>query len=175
MAAKWKLTTTPPEARLMRDRARKAASFRTAPTKARLPATYSATLAEIKQCVRASRLRTVLTANAAMVMAYREIGRVILDRQQAEGWGAEVIDRLSSDLREAFPDMRGTSPRSLKYRRSFASARPEPAIVQGTLARIGWYQNIALLDKLDYAATRLWYARPREQATVRGSILEFPP
>jgi hypothetical protein len=38
-----------------------------------------------------------------MVLLYWDIGRTILDRQQAEGWGAKVIDRLSTDLREAFP------------------------------------------------------------------------
>ena len=165
MASKKKLTATPSEARLTRGRARDAASSPAAPTKANLPATYSATLAEIKQCVRQSRLRTVLAANAAMVTAYWEIGRVILDRQQAEGWGAKVIDRLSSDLREAFPDMRGLSPRNLKYMRSFAAAWPDAAIVQGTLAQIGWYQNIALLDKLTDAPPRLWYA---QQAAEHG-------
>lgn len=163
MAAKKKLTTRKPEARLTRGRARVEASFPAAPTKASLPATYAATLAEIKQCVRQSRLRTVLAANAAMVMAYWEVGRVILHRQEAEGWGAKVIDRLSSDLREAFPEMRGLSPRNLKYMRSFAAAWPDAAIVQGTLAQIGWYQNIALLDKLDDAATRLWYAQQAAQ------------
>ena len=29
--------------------------------------------------------------------------RTILERQDREGWGARVIDRLSTDLREAFP------------------------------------------------------------------------
>ena len=61
---------------------------------------------------------------------------------------ARVIDRLSDDLRKAYPDMRGLSPRNLKYMRAFAAAWPDKAIVQGALAQILWYHNIALLDKL---------------------------
>ncbi len=71
-----------------------------------------------------------------MVLLYWDIGRVILDRQEREGWGAKVIDRLAADLREAFPDMRGFSPRNLKYMRAFAAAWPERAIVQQLAAQI---------------------------------------
>ena len=64
-----------------------------------------------------------------------------------EGWGAKVIDRLSSDLTKEFPDMKGFSPRNLKYMRSFAAAWTDPSIVQAPLAQLSWYHNIALLDK----------------------------
>lgn len=145
--------------RLSRGRAKEDARFTAAPPVAALPADYAATLAEIKQRLQQARLRTLLAANAQMVMAYWETGRVILSRQEAEGWGARVIDRLSGDLREAFPEMKGLSPRNLKYMRAFAAAWPDPEIVQGTLAQIGWYQNITLLDKVEGAEVRLWYAR----------------
>ena len=64
----------------------------------------------------------------------------------------------TADLREAFPDMRGLSPRNLKYMRAFAAAWPDPAIVQRVVAQIPWRSNIALLDKLDNSSIRLWYA-----------------
>lgn len=153
------VSKSPATDRHARGRAREGALF-TAPAPAGdMPAGYSRMLSEIKQQVQQARLRTVLAANASMVTAYWEVGRVILLRQQAEGWGAKVIDRLSIDLRTAFPDMQGLSPRNLKYMRAFAAAWPDGAIVQGALAQIGWYQNIALLDKLKSPAERLWYAR----------------
>lgn len=157
--------------RLARGKVRKDACFTAAPQIGDLPSTYLTILAEIKSRVQQSRLRTVLAANSAMVLAYWEIGQVILTRQQSEGWGAKVIDRLSADLREAFPDMQGLSPRNLKYMRSFAAAWPDVAIVQGALAQIGWYQNIALLNKLGDAATRLWYAQKTAQYGWSQSIL----
>jgi predicted nuclease of restriction endonuclease-like (RecB) superfamily len=84
---------------------------------------------------------------------------MILDRQERAGWGARVIDRLAGDLREAFPDMRGFSPRNLKYMRAFAAAWPDRAMVQEVLAQITWYHNVTLIEKLDAEADRLWYAR----------------
>ena len=54
--------------------------------------------------------------------------------------------------------MTGLSPRNLKYMRAFAAAWPDEAIVQGPLAQITWYHNIALLEKLKDRAQRLWYA-----------------
>ena len=88
----------------------------------------------------------VLGANVAMLLLYWEIGGSILARQAEEGWGAQVIDRLSADLRHAFPDMSGLSARNLKYMRAFAAAWPERAIVQQAVAQLNWYHNLALLD-----------------------------
>jgi hypothetical protein len=79
----------------------------------------------IKQRIQQERLRVVMAANSAMVLLYWDIGRTILDRQEREGWGAKVIDRLSADLREAYPDMQGFSSRNLLFMRSFAEACPD--------------------------------------------------
>jgi len=144
--------------RKSRGRRRDDASFPVPPTRRGLPTGYANLLGEIKQRIGTERLRTVMAANSAMVMLYWDIGGLILDRQEREGWGAKVIDRLSADLREAFPDMRGLSPRNLKYMRAIAAAWPDPAIVQRVVAQIPWRTNIALLDKLDNSAIRLWYA-----------------
>ena len=148
-----------PEKRLARGRALPEARFPLAPAKASLPGDYAAALRAIKRRIQQERLRVALSANAAMVTLYWDIGRMILERQERAGWGAKVIDRLAADLRESFPEMRGFSPRNLKYMRAFAAAWPERAIVQEALARIPWYHQIALLEKLDDSDERLWYAR----------------
>jgi predicted nuclease of restriction endonuclease-like (RecB) superfamily len=142
-----------------RGRARADAAFPVAPSRAELPADYGATLADIKQRVAIQRLRVVTTANAAMVELYWDIGRTILDRQLNAGWGAKIIDRLSEDLRAAYPDLQGFSPRNLKYMRAFAAAWPDLEIVQRAAAQLPWRQNMVLLDRLDDLETRLWYAR----------------
>ena len=135
------------------------ASFPVAPSRSDLPRGYATTLRAIKQRIQRDRLRVILAANAAMVLLYWDLGRMILDRQQHAGWGAKVIDRLAADLREAFPDMQGFSPRNLQYMRAFAAAWPKRAIVQAALAQITWYHNVTLLEKLDAVADRLWYVR----------------
>ncbi len=146
-------------------RQRDEASFPVPPAKATVPPDYLAVLSEIKERIQQTRLRTVLAANAGMILMYWDIGQVILKRQDEQGWGAKVIDRLSADLQQAFPDLRGLSPRNLKYMRAFAAAWSDRAIVQRVIAQIPWRQNIALLEQLEDAKTRLWYA---EQTIAHG-------
>jgi predicted nuclease of restriction endonuclease-like (RecB) superfamily len=68
------------------------------------------------------------------------------------------VDTLARDLRNAFPDMKGFSPRNLKYMRAFAEAWPDLEFVQAMLAQLPWYHQLALLDKLKTAEERRWYA-----------------
>ena len=152
-------------------RRRADASIPAPPGRGELPADYAALLGEIKERIRTERVRVVLAANQAMVLLYWDIGRAILARQEREGWGARTIDRLSHDLREAFPDMRGFSPRNLKYMRAFAAAWPDRAIVQQAAAQIPWFHNCVLLDKVSDLETRLWYvAKAREKGWSRSVL-----
>jgi predicted nuclease of restriction endonuclease-like (RecB) superfamily len=159
--------------RLSLGRAHRDAAFPSAPAKFQLPNGYAEVLADLKQRIGQERLRTVLAANAAMVLLYWDIGRVILQRQEQEGWGAKVIDRLSMDLRKDFSDMQGLSPRNLKYMRAFAAAWPDKAIVQRLAAQIPWFHNCILLDKVSDAATRQWYIQKTIENGWSRSILEI--
>jgi predicted nuclease of restriction endonuclease-like (RecB) superfamily len=152
-------------ARTARGRQRKDALVPAPPPRVGLPDDYMEALSEIKDRIQQERLRVVLSANAAMVQLYWDIGNAILARQSAEGWGSKVIDRLSADLRASFPDMRGLSPRNLKYMRAFAAAWPDRTIVQRIVAQLPWRHNIALLGLLNDQKTRLRYA---EEALRQG-------
>jgi len=104
-------------------------------------------------------VRAALSVNRELVLLYWQLGQDILTRQRQQGWGAKVIDRLARDLQKEFPDMKGFSPRNLKYMRAFAEAYPNEPIVQEVLAQITWYHNIALIEKLKSPEERLWYAQ----------------
>ena len=152
-------------------RRRAGASIPVPPGRGELPADYANLLGEIKERVRTERVRVVLAANEAMVLLYWDIGKAILARQEREGWGARTIDRLSHDLREAFPDMRGFSPRNLNYMRAFAAAWPGREIVQQAAAQIPWFHNCILLDKVSDRRTRLWYVTKTRQEGWSRNVL----
>lgn len=124
-----------------------------------LPADYSDWLKSLKQRIAGAQHHAAVAVNKELVLLYWQIGQQILARQDKQGWGAKVIDQLSKDLMAAFPAMKGFSPRNLKYMRAFAQAWPEQDFVQAVLAQLPWYHQIALLDKLDNATERRWYAR----------------
>ncbi|MGA9367082.1 MAG: PDDEXK nuclease domain-containing protein [Steroidobacteraceae bacterium] len=123
------------------------------------PKNYAALLEELKQRIRSSRLRAALSVNRELIVLYWSIGRDILARQRAEGWGTKVIDRLAADLRRTFPEMTGISARNLKYMRAFAEAWPAEEIVQQLAAQLPWGHHMHLLDALESPAEREWYAR----------------
>jgi predicted nuclease of restriction endonuclease-like (RecB) superfamily len=134
-------------------------------SRASLPPGYRAFLDDLKVRIRAAQIRAVLAVNSHLVLLYWRLGRDILVRQRHEGWGAHVIDRLGADLRKAFPEMQGFSPRNLKYMRAFAEAWPDEEIVQQAVAQLPWGHNVRLLDRLRSRDERLWYVR---QAVAQG-------
>jgi predicted nuclease of restriction endonuclease-like (RecB) superfamily len=122
------------------------------------PEGYADWLADLKARIHTAQQRATLAVNRELVLLYWQMGRDILARQSEQGWGAKVIARLAHDLRAAFPEMKGFSPRNLKYMRAFAQAWPDAEFVQGVLAQLPWYHQLALLDKLPGPETRRWYA-----------------
>lgn len=123
-----------------------------------VPQGYVEWLVELKGQIHQARQHAALAVNRELVSLYWRIGRDILARQSEQGWGAKVIERLAHDLRTDFPDIKGFSPRNLKYMRAFAQAWPDTEFVQAVLAQLPWYHHLALLDKLSDAPTRRWYA-----------------
>lgn len=119
---------------------------------------YNSFLQALKDRIKGAQVRAALAVNSELVMLYWQIGHDILIEQQRRGWGAKVIDQLAADLRRAFPGTKGFSPRNLKYMRAFAEAWPDQEFVQASLAQITWYHNITLLEKLEAAEERAWYA-----------------
>ncbi|WP_265581075.1 PDDEXK nuclease domain-containing protein [Methanofollis aquaemaris] len=124
-----------------------------------IPEEYPVFLAGLKVRIREAQTRAVLSANRELILLYWHIGKEIVQRQEREGWGAKVIDRLSADLKREFPDMKGFSSRNLKYMRSFARAYPDEEFVQEVLAQITWYHTVTLLDKVKDPVQREWYIR----------------
>ena len=107
--------------------------------------TYAALLASIKQRIQSAQVRAALAVNQELVLLYWGIGKEILARQSAEGWGKNIIPRLATDLKSQFPEMKGLSPRNLGYMKAFAEAWPDEAILQQAAAKLPWFHNCLIL------------------------------
>src|ERR1700731_1340751 len=89
---------------------------------------YLALLTDVKERIRAAQIRAALSVNRELIQLYWDVGRLIVQRQQREGWGAGVIDRLASDLHKAFPSLEGFSASNISRMRAFFLAyTQEPA------------------------------------------------
>ena len=119
---------------------------------------YETWIRSIKERIQRARIKASMLVNSEQTLLYWDIGHDILEKQNNEGWGTKVVDRMSADLKEAFPDMTGWSPRNLKYMRAFADAWRRQEIVQAPLAQLSWYHHLALLERLKSRGDRIAYA-----------------
>ncbi len=124
-----------------------------------MPPDYADWLVELKTRIHTAQQRAALAVNRELVLLYWQIGHDILQQQAEQGWGAKVIDRLSHDLRTAFPEMKGFSRSNLMYMRAFAEAWPDDAIVQQAVGQLPWGHNLVLLTRLKHPMERLAYAQ----------------
>lgn len=100
-------------------------------------AIYRDLLADIKTRIRAAQHRAARSANAEMILLYWDIGRLIAARQEHEGWGAGVIPRLATDLKNELPAEKGFSERNIKLMVQFFKTYPDPfAMEQPSVAQI---------------------------------------
>jgi len=161
------------DSRKSRGNAKDGVVFPVAINLSEMSSSYLEFIEEIKEEIRSQRISIVLNANSSMICLYWNIGRAILKKQQEEGWGAKVIDRMAKDIKDAFPDMSGFSPRNIKYMRKFAECWPDFEIVQRVVAQIPWRSNISLMDKLPDEESRIWYAKKTIENGWSKTILDL--
>lgn len=97
---------------------------------------YSGLLTEIKDRIRQAQIRAALSANTEMILMYWDIGRMIHQRQQMEGWGAGIIPRLARDIRNELPEVKGFSERNIGYMIRFFREYGEPPFLQQAVAKM---------------------------------------
>ncbi|MGI0484931.1 PDDEXK nuclease domain-containing protein [Pantanalinema rosaneae CENA516] len=111
----------------------------------------------LKERIQRAQLQAALSINRELNLLYWHIGREILQRQQQEGWGAKVIERLAKYLKKEFPDMGGFSRTNLLNMRAFAEAYPDEQIVATLVGQIPWGHNLRILERVKDPTERLWY------------------
>jgi len=125
---------------------------------------YKEFLRDIKTQVAQSRLGAARAVNRSLIGLYWSLGKMIVERQEDLGWGSAVVDRLSADLRNEFPDMAGFSPRNLWYIKSFYETySAAPVFLQQLVAEIPWGLNILIFERVKDEAARGYYL----EATAR--------
>jgi predicted nuclease of restriction endonuclease-like (RecB) superfamily len=97
----------------------RAATRRPSAPQSALPPGYGELLTELKDRIRRAQVRAAVAANRELIRLYWDIGREIVRRQEREGWGTRVIDRLAVDLQGAFPGMAGFSRTNIYRIRAF--------------------------------------------------------
>ncbi|MEJ7712932.1 MAG: DUF1016 N-terminal domain-containing protein [Pyrinomonadaceae bacterium] len=127
---------------------------------------------ELKTRIRSAQIKAALSVNREMIALYWEIGKDIVERQEKAGWGDEVLERLSRDLRHEFPDVQGFSRANLYRMRAFFLAyRDTTQNVAQLVRQIPWGHNLVLFEKLKDLTERAWYAQQTIQYGWSRAVL----
>ena len=103
--------------------------------------------------------------NTATMTTYWNIGKLLFEEKLDGGYGSGIVNRLSIDLKEQFPDM-GLSPRNLWYMKRFYERYYQTDIkLQRSVAVLPWGHNILLMDKVSSNEEAEFYAT---QAVEKG-------
>jgi len=102
---------------------------------------YIGLLGDIKARIRQAQVKATLSANAEMILMYWDIGCMLQERQNQEGWGASIIPRLSRDLRNEFPEMKGFSEHNIGYMVRFVREYGSLPILQRPVAKLSKRNN----------------------------------
>lgn len=137
-----------------------------------VPADYAPWLAQIKSRVQAARTRAVLAVQREQIDLYLEIGRSILDRQGAQGWGSAIVERLSEDLRREFPDAKGFSVANLRHMRKAAEIFLADENLLQVVRELPWGHCLSLIYQVKNNADRIWYAQAAIQHGWSQAILD---
>jgi predicted nuclease of restriction endonuclease-like (RecB) superfamily len=123
------------------------------------PQNYPRLLAEIKERIRSAQYEALKAVNKELVGLYWDIGQMIVERQDVEGWGKAVVEQLATDLRTEFPGVGGFSASNLWRMKAFFEAYTGLEKLAPLVREIGWSHNLAILERCKDPLEREFYLR----------------
>lgn len=138
---------------------------------------YVSFLEQLKNKVKQAQLKASLAVNSELIQLYWDIGKSIVEKQEQEGWKAQVIEKLCKDLQNSFPNMQGFSRTNIFRMRAFYliyAKVPQPVGFLNKLPviNIPWGHNILLIEKVKNLEECLWYAEQTIKYGLSRAALE---
>ena len=118
---------------------------------------YGSLLQQAVEQIRTARIVVAKYINNATQSVYWNLGKLLFEKQLADGYGSGVVNQLSVDLKTEFPDM-GLSPRNLwdmkRFYERYYSA--DTKLLQA-VAVLPWGHNLLLINKVQSLEAAAFY------------------
>ncbi|MBN2019426.1 MAG: DUF1016 family protein [Sedimentisphaerales bacterium] len=134
-------------------------------------AQYGDLLNEVKARIRAAQYEALKAVNKELISLYWDIGRMIVDRQEKQGWGRAVVLNLAADLQKEFPGAQGFSAAGLWRMRNFYRTYKNNEKLAPLVREISWSHNIIIFEKCKDALEREFYIRMTRRMGWSKNIL----
>lgn len=161
----------------------------------KLDENYEKWLVDLKSRYQNSVIKASVSVNREMLMFYWSLGRDIMSLQAESRYGSGFYDRLSKDLRDSIPNVKGFSPANLRYmKRYYCLYLPEsnlPQVVEDSLETssnmnspqvvedsgifdIPWGHHRYIIDKCKDREKALFFVRKTlENSWSRAVLLNY--
>ena len=123
------------------------------------PKGYGSLLGEIKERIRSAQYEALRAVNKELVFLYRDIGKMIIEKQKGETWGKSVVEMLAKDLQAEFPGIKGFSARNIWRMRDFYVTYKDNLKLSPLVTEISWTHNFLILVKCKDPLEREFYIR----------------
>ena len=98
---------------------------------------YAKLLRQIKQRVLLAQQRAIYAANEEMLRMYWDIGGMLQQSQETEGWGKKTLQRLAVDMKNDYPEIKGFSVRNMQCMMQFFNEyNQDLTMVKGAVSSI---------------------------------------
>ncbi len=114
---------------------------------------------EIKERIRQAQYDALKAVNKELIALYWDIGKIIVERQEKEGWGKFVIEKLAVDLQKEFPGVQGYSAQNLWYMRQFHVEYKDNEKLQPLVGEISWAKHLIIMARCKDDLEREFYIR----------------
>ena len=133
--------------------------------------TYSALLADMKARIQSAQYEALRAVNKELVGLYWDIGQLLVERQEIQGWGKSVVERLAADLQAGYPGTSGFSASNLwRMKGFFETYRDRPKLAP-LVREIAWSHNLVILERCKIPLEREFYLRATRKFGWSKSVL----
>ena len=127
-------------------------------------------IANIKNEIRTTQVRTMQQVNSSLIMMYFRIGKILAENSK---YGNKFIENIAMELKLEFPDLKGFSGRNLRSMKLFYEEYADNIIWQQAAAKLPWWHNMLLIQKIKDEDVRLIYAKACLENGWSRSVLEM--
>ena len=127
-------------------------------------------VANIKNEIRTTQVRTMQQVNNNLIMMYFRIGKILAENSK---YGNKFIENIAMELKLEFPDLKGFSGRNLRRMKLFYYEYKDDEKWPQLVAKLPWGQNVILMEKIKDLKVRELYMRACLENGWSRSMLEM--
>jgi len=139
---------------------------------------YKDFITEIKNKIKSSQLKAHIKVNEELLRLYWDLANMIVQKQKLSSWGDGILNDISKELKQEFPNMKGFSRSNLMYMKKWFLFYSDSIVQQAVgqfeidkIFQIPWGHNIAIITKVKDINEAIFYINKTIQNNYSRAIL----